>query len=116
MAQSPSALRSGLDPERDTQGWVPIAREHYNTSLIPWVSSAGKAGLQWLEARTRPSADPRLILVTAEDHALGAGGPFPKEVLKQRPMASPPDEAKDSGWRAAMVLLGLLVLALLAIG
>ena len=124
MAQQPPAVRSGKDTPAEAQGWKPIAPEHYNASLVPWVSAAGKAGMRWLEERTKPSADPGLLLITDQvydlwkGHAVGAGGPFPVEVVKQRQVdtgssyATPGD---TPGWRATLVLGGLLIILAIVI-
>ena len=118
MVQQSPAVRSGQDSAAETQGWKPIAREHYNTSLVPWVSDAGRAGLNWLEARTKPSADPGLLLIADEvydlwkAHATGAGGPFPVDVVKPRRAsggASYTTPGDTPGWRATVVLGGLMI-------
>ena len=128
MAVEPRAagLRSGLDSPEETRGWVPVAIEHYRTSMIPWVSTAGRRWVRWLEQQVRPSHDPNLILVSPQlydlwkAHALGAGAPFPAAELAQRLDGPRPDDLpappEESGWRATVVLGGLLVFSVLFIG
>jgi hypothetical protein len=121
--QQSVAPRSGLDSPEDSEGWVPVAREHYNTSLIPWV---GRKGEKWLTARMKPSNDPRLVLVTTEvynlwkAHAIGSGGPFPTGLLKNvAPPATDadadPDTQMTAGGRATLLLGALAIVAFLII-
>ena len=126
VEQRAAGLRSGLDSPEQTRDWVPVAIEHYRTSIIPWVSSSGRRWERWLEQQVRPSNDPNLVLVSPQlydlwkAHATGAGGPFPAAELAQRldaprpaDLPAPPEE---SSWRATLVLGGLLVASVLFIG
>ncbi len=114
--QSPAMPRSGLDSASDSEGWAAVAREHYNTSILPWI---GRKGEKWLRERTRPSNDPNLVLVTEEiytlwkSHAIGAGAPFPRDLLKKSKRSalaldSEAEQMTPSG-RATLVLGALLV-------
>jgi hypothetical protein len=120
MAQRVDSPRPTTDAA-DAEPWAPVAVEHYQNSILPWSTAAGKAARRWVERRVKPSDDPGLVLVAPElyriwkPHALGAGGPFPQDVLTQ-PGAR--DEAQPSpgdtpGWRATLVLGGLLVATVL---
>jgi hypothetical protein len=123
MAQRVDAPRPATDDAADAEPWAPVAIEHYNNSLVPWVSVAGKAGREWLKRRTRPSDDPGLVLVAPEvyriwkPHATGAGGPFPKEILKRRDARGEATTAPGDtpGWRATLVLGALLIVTVLFI-
>jgi hypothetical protein len=103
---------------------VPVAIEHYQTSIIPWVSRGGKKGRAWLKQRSRPANDPLLMMVAPDlyqlwkGHAVGAGGPFPVEILKKAPRLRPAENlvSGDQNWRAMVVLGGLLFVTLLFIG
>ena len=123
MAQRVETPGPGTGQTAGGEPWVPVVIEHYNNSLMPWVSAAGKAGRAWLEARTRPSADAGVVLVAPEvyqlwkPHATGAGGPFPKEILRRRDQeaSAPPRSGDTPGWRATLVLGGLLMVSVLII-
>ena len=124
--QRPAGLRSGLDSPEETRDWVPVAREHYQTSIIPWVRLGGRRWARWLPQNVRPSNDPNLMLVSPQlydlwkAHATGSGGPFPAaELARQLDAPRPADQpapVEERGWRATLVLGGLLIFSVFFIG